>query len=383
MKRKLLLMGIFILFSSATVFAQIENEIEQSKSEQIRKGREYLLEKFLDRDFDKVKEIKDYLLELETEHYKAFSLVELWHILFWTQEFDALTASFRQVDSAFINDWSLSIIPYYDRLGEHLYRRNEEDELLLRFNLKEAKLPVEDEAFLNLYLDWDNRSRNYSPKNKEYMEKCNEKADLFLAQYPNSEYEWFVRHFIREVYVDNKWGFGIGVDLCSGFATGTFARPQIGTGISLDVFHKKLDFMLEAQALLGKTAIDVPYSIESVPQIYEKGNEAHLAVWYANVSYTVWEKKPWRLAPFIGIGGVAETYPDDKISGSDLNKIETYHWTGNAGLCLDCFVHFMGDDGVFRIKYQFGTTLPNGQISTMHLFSIGWTAIARGKHRAF
>ena len=58
MNRKLLFIGMLLLFSTATAFAQIEKEIDQSKSEQIRKGREYLLEKFLDRDYDKVKEIR-------------------------------------------------------------------------------------------------------------------------------------------------------------------------------------------------------------------------------------------------------------------------------------------------------------------------------------
>ena len=378
MKKKLYLIGLFLLFSTAAAFAQIENEIEQSKSEQIRKGREYLLEKFLERDFDKVKEIKDYLLELETDDYKSFAFFELWHIFFWTQEFDALTASFRQVDSAFAARQEKTVIPPRDQLREQLYRRSVEDEHLLRFNLKEAKLSTEDEDFLNLYLDWD-----LKPIDEKNLEKNNELADQFLANHPDSDYEWFVRHMIRKVYVDKNWGWGMGMDLCSGFSTGSFARPIGGLGLSFDVLYKKLDFMLGYDVVFGKTIADVPYTISSVPHVYEKGRQANLIVWYANLSYRMWEKKHCRLAPFVGVGGVAESYPSDQIQESDLNTKGKHDWTGNVGLCLDRLGYFVDGPGVMRIKYQLGIGLPDGRVSTMHLFSVGWTYNIRKKERAY
>lgn len=378
MKRILFFIGILLLFSSATAFAQIEQEIEQSKAEQIRKGRDYLLEKFLDRDYDKVKEIKDYLLGLETNDYQSFARFELWHILFWTQEFDALTASFRQVDSAYAAHQEKTVIPHYDQLREQLYLRSVEDEHLLRFNLQEAHLPAEDEAFLSLYLDWD-----LKPLTPENTEKCNAVADAFLAQYPNSDYEWFVRHMIRRVFVDKKRGWGMGLDLCSGFSTGTFARPVGGIGLSLDFLYKKVDFMLGYDVVFGKTVVDVPYTINDVPHIYPKGSQSNNIVWYANFSYRVWENKRWRLAPFAGIGGVTESYPDKQTQGSDLKDQGGHTWTGNVGLCLDHQGSLLGDMGVMRIKYQLGIGLPNGQVATMHLVSLGWTYIIRGKERVY
>lgn len=378
MKQKLFFIGMLILFSTATAFAQIEKEIDQSKSEQIRKGREYLLEKFLDRDYDKVKEIKDYLLGLETDDYKALALFELWHILFWTQEFDALTESFRQIDSAFAANQEKTVIPPLDQLRGQLYRRGVEDEHLLRFNLQEAQLPAEDEAFLNLYLDWD--LKQLTPEN---IEKCNELADAFLAQYPNSDYEWFVRHMIRKVYVDKDWGWGMGFDLCSGLSTGKFSRPIAGLGLSLDLFYRKFDFMLGYEVVFGKTVVDVPYSINSVPEIYPKGSRSNTVVWYATIAYPVLEKKRLCLAPFVGVGGVADSYPDDKVPGSDLKNQGEHRWTGNAGLCLDIKGSIGYEVGMARFKYMFSMTLPNAPISTMHTFSVGWTYILRGKERVY
>lgn len=380
MTRKLFLMGLILLFSTATAFAQIETEIEQSKAEQIRKGREYLLEKFLERDFDKVKEIKDHLLGLETDDYQSFARFELWHILFWTKEFNALTASFRQVDSAFAARQEKVVIPPSDRLREQLYRRSVEDEHLLRFNLQEANLPAEDKDFLNLYLDWD-----LKPINEESIKKCNDLADAFLAQYPNSDYEWFVRHMIRKVYVDNKKGWGFGLDLCSGLSTGTFARPIGGLGLSLDFLYNKLDFTLGYEVVFGKTVVDVPYTNNSVPTIYPKGSHSNTIVWYANLSYPVWENKRWRLAPFVGVGGEVDTYPQNQYQypESDLYKKERHTWTGNVGLCLDRQGFFVDGPGVMRIKYQLGIGLPDGQVATMHVFSLGWTYILRGKQRVY
>ena len=378
MKRKLLFIGMFLLFSTATAFAQIEKEIDQSKSEQIRKGREYLLEKFLDRDYDKVKEIKDYLLGFETDDYKSLALFEFWHILFWTQEFDALTESFRQVDSTFAANQEKTVIPPSDQLREQLYRRSVEDEHLLRFNIQEAHLPAEDEAFLNLYLDWD-----LKPTTPEYIEKCNELADAFLAQYPNSDYEWFVRHIIRKVFVDKNWGWGMGMDLCSGLSTGTFSKPIGGVGLSLDVFYRKFDFMLGYEVVFGKTVVDVPYAINSVPKIYPKGSHSNTIVWYATLAYPVLEKKRLRLAPFVGIGGVADSYPDDKVPGSNLKNQGEHYWTGNAGLCFDIKGRLAYDVGMTRIKYMFSMTLPNAPISTMHTLSVGWTYVIRGKERKY
>ena len=43
MKRKVFLLGLLVLFLITPVFAQIENEINESKTEQVKKGRDYLL----------------------------------------------------------------------------------------------------------------------------------------------------------------------------------------------------------------------------------------------------------------------------------------------------------------------------------------------------
>jgi len=66
--RKLFIV-IIITFVAIHAFSQVDNTERQilyyddSKSVIISKGRSLLLDKFLENDMDKVKEIKDYLIE--------------------------------------------------------------------------------------------------------------------------------------------------------------------------------------------------------------------------------------------------------------------------------------------------------------------------------
>ena len=126
MKRYILL--IVVLFATAfSSFAQIEDEIQQSKTEKIAKGRDYLLEKFLDRDYDKVKEIKDYLMEMDDDNYVALTPFEQWHILQWTKEYDALIEILRHSDSAYFASYEKKVFPEKDDLMRRLYYRSAED----------------------------------------------------------------------------------------------------------------------------------------------------------------------------------------------------------------------------------------------------------------
>ena len=59
---KKLVISIIFIITMIPAFAQIEDEIQQTKKVKIENGRAYLLEKFLERDYEKVKEIKDFIL---------------------------------------------------------------------------------------------------------------------------------------------------------------------------------------------------------------------------------------------------------------------------------------------------------------------------------
>lgn len=405
MKRSILI--IALLFATAfSAFAQIEDEILQSKAEKIVKGRAYLIEKFLDRDYDKVKEIKDYLLGIEDEYYVVLRPVELWHILQWTKEYDELTTLLRHTDSAYFtlyrentyfsysydqpyNPYNNRIFPQWDKLGQCLLARGVEDRHLLQFGLQEADLSAEDRAFLTMFLDWlfvNNHYLTEDIQNDADQTKVNEKATRFLLDYPNSDYEWFVRHMIRKQYAEKDWGGGLGLDLRSGFTSGTLAKPGFGVGLSLDVLYKRLDLTIGIGVMTLKTAQNQVYSFEGVSGlVYPQGSECNWGMPYANLAYYVYDGRRVAFGPFVGIGGIFESYPFNKEKEDEYKELEKNFLLYKAGLNLDIKMHdYVFDRSSIRIKYEFGL-IGNGaeKYSNVHLITIGWSWMGRGEKRVY
>ncbi len=374
MKRHILLLAL-LLVTAIPTFAQIEEEIQQSKKEKITKGRAYLLEKFIDRDYDKVKEIKDYLMEMESEDYVALTPFEQWHILQWTKEYDALLENLRHSDSSYFASYNNKVFPEKDDLMRRLYLRGVEDKHLLKYNLDEAQLSAEDNAFLTLFLDWLVGSNdNIEQKN------WNIEADKFLAGYPNSDYEWFVTHWIRKPYeVEGDWGWGMGFNLCSGFSTGSLAQPIFGFGLDFDIAYKRLFMFLGYHVMAAKTRIDQHLSDGG---ICPKGTQVGWMPMYADLGYAVVDNPSIRITPFVGVGGVIETYGIQKHP--EYEGLEKSIFLYQGGLSFDIKTHGRLEDGFIRIRYCCGANgLGKKEVSMTHLFSVVAGGFSRGTKRVY
>jgi hypothetical protein len=80
----------------------LRNEIlryQDTKSEIISKGRKLLLDAFMQEDFGKVKEVKGYLVTTAKDDFVAFYPYEYLLLSYWTQEFDIVIASPKNIDS--------------------------------------------------------------------------------------------------------------------------------------------------------------------------------------------------------------------------------------------------------------------------------------------
>lgn len=374
MKRHILLLAL-LLVTAIPTFAQIENEILQSKKEKIAKGRAYLLEKFLDRDYDKVKETKDYLLTLEDEDYVALTPFEKWHILQWTKEYDVLAENLRHADSSYFASFSNKVFPEKDDLMRKLYLRGVEDKHLLKYNLDEAQLAAEDNAFLTLFLDWLVGSNdNIEQKN------WNVEADKFLTDYPNSDYEWFVRHWIRKPYeVESDWGWGMGFNLCSGFSTGSLAQPIIGFGLDFDIAYQRLFMFLGYHVMAANTRIDQHLSDGG---LCPKGYHVGWMPMYADLGYAVVDNRSIRITPFVGVGGIIETYGNQKHP--EYEELEKNIFLYQGGLSFDIKTSGRLEDGFIRIRYCCGANgLGKKEVSMTHLFSVVAGGFSRGTKRVY
>lgn len=397
MKRHTLLLMVLLFATAFSAFAQIEDEILQSKTEKIAKGRAYLLEKFLDRDYDKVKEIKDYLLSLEDENYVALEPMELWVVELWTKEYDALVSSLRQVDSAFNarytrNHYSRQqekIFPPYDDLKPKLFLRTREDTHLLRFGLQEANLPLEDNAFLSMFMDWLFVENHYLIKdiqNDANQTELNATATKFLSDYPNSDYEWFVRHLMRKQYTEMDWGFGLGVDFRSALTTGTLANRGLGVGISFDVLYKRFDLTVGFGAMTLKTRKDQVYSFQGNDGlVYPKGSNCNWNSPYANLAYYLFDGKRIAVGPMVGIGWFFEEYPYNDKKEEEYKELNKNFLVCKLGVNFDFKVPYYGfDRSAIRMKYEFGLTgFGAEQMSTVHMLTVGLSFIGRGSKRVY
>ena len=374
MKKTLLFaMALAVLFAVPIgCYAQIEEEILQSKGTKIEKGRAFLLEKFMDRDYEKVTEAKDYLLGLEDEHYVALAPMELCQILMWTREFDALTVYMRQVDSTFDASLNNKVMPANDELRKQLYRRSVEDEHLLRFNVEEADVSAEDKAYLTLFLDWLVTPFSYKNQNE-----LDDKSEKFLENYPDSDYKWFVQHVIStQAAKANKdnWGWGMGLDLCGGFVTGKLSEtmtPIVGLGLSFALAYKKLLMELGYDIVLSKTKVDKPYSTG----VYEAGRHNTLFNFYLDVSHPVFSGKRLSVSPVLGVGGCWETYSDKQLSYDETDELEKFYPTVRAGLLLSIKTHGVFEGGSIGIKYHCGLSNFGGSVSAIHMISVGGSGL--------
>ena len=374
MKKTLLFaMALAALFAvPICCYAQIEEEILQSKGTKIEKGRAFLLEKFMDRDYEKVTEAKDYLLGLEDEHYVALAPMELCQILMWTREFDALTVYMRQVDSTFDASLNNKVMPANDELRKQLYRRSVEDEHLLRFNVEEADVSAEDKAYLTLFLDWLVTPFSYKNQNE-----LDDKSEKFLENYPDSDYKWFVQHVIStQAAKANKdnWGWGMGLDLCGGFVTGKLSEtmtPIVGLGLSFALAYKKLLMELGYDIVLSKTKVDKPYSTG----VYEAGRHNTLFNFYLDVSHPVYSGKRLSVSPVLGVGGCWETYSDKRLSYDETGELEKFYPTVRAGLLLSIKTHGAFEGGSIGIKYHCGLSNFGGSVSAIHMISVGGSGL--------
>ena len=370
MKKNFVFLLTFLLVLTMGSLAQIEEEILQSKTMKIERGRAYLLEKFLDRDFAKVTEVKDYLLGLEDDNYLAFYPGELSLILMWTQEFDALTTFMRQIDSTYWADWRKKVLPK-NQSFDQLFQHSMTDEHLLRFNIESADLGAEDKAFLSLYLDWFLREVLFFDWKKSL--EINEEADHFLEAYPQSDYEWFVRNKIStkdRMSHRSNWDWCMGLDLCSGYVTGKLGEtmtPNLGIGVFFDLTYKKLLMEIGYDILGSKTKKDQTYSTG----IYEAGGHNQLVNFYLDAAYPVVSGKKWSVSPLMGIGGCWETYTSKQLSRDEIDELEKFCPNGRIGLILD-YKPFQSYGAVtFRMKYHCGLSNYGGKFSAIHLISIG------------
>ena len=188
---------ILVLFSNC-LFSQVDSiksqimQYEDSKSTIISKGRKLLLDKFIDGDLTKVREIKNYLVKTEDDNYIALYPEEYWFVLYWTKDYLELAENIQNFDSAKVDSYYTKIRPLNDMLYIKLNEKSFENESQIKKQIQESDLDSETKQILILNFDYlliENRKDPYTQDN------INNQADKFLKTYPSSIYDDFTKTY--------------------------------------------------------------------------------------------------------------------------------------------------------------------------------------------
>ncbi len=337
MNRLLLMATVFSLFvTRINTHAQdtiklIEEEIRNAKESPvviILNARQLLLSKIKEDEIDKVSEILSYLnSSIDTLTYAAFYPMEkvmidiLIYRFFYIKNIEILY-------SMMIRRESRKIYPHEDGFYAELNKLLEKHKDKIDEKSKSKDLSEVERAFLGLFID----AIVIDGENRQKI--LNEKADSFLAEYPGSKFDNFVRNYIRYVYKPSK--FGLGFAFFSGRTLLTRGlkekfSPHSPLGVMFDIYYRNFVlFLIDHIGIPSDTKKDFYVGDDT----WKKGTAVNMFLPSLEFGYQFNILDRLFISPFIGIS--SQCFSSCKVERDKGNDIST-PWTAafTAGLNTD------------------------------------------------
>lgn len=357
----------------------------QPNNELIYRGRKMILDRIVAGDRDKVKEVMLYLIDsTEDKDHIAFHPVEKWLLYFWSGQYTQVLEDSRRFES-FLSHGEGRNVPIYDALLRDVRAKVTYERLLIQGDINRSEFSSIEKAFLILNLDY---------LVTEDQESTNQACNGFLMLYPNSEFESYIRKYLRYQYKLSKFGYGL--EIFSGYGiltqelTNSFSN-SVPIGFDFDLGYNRLMLYLRGYFGLGSTKDSIQFSQAT----WKKDEKAQTFLTEASLGYSIYSNSSIRVTPFVGIGGMSIKPPD-----RDKEDIPGYKHVGldmtttfTMGLNIDLFVGkssmeitYPGDADFFiRIRYaynqpQFDKTY-TGFSGNFHYLTIGFGMFGRGTKR--
>ncbi len=388
---------IFIIgvFTTTKLFGQsdsLKSEIltyKDEKAETILKGRKLTLDKFIENDKNKVSELLEYLQTQENEDYLVFYPTEKWLLYYWIKQYRKVLKDVQDFDSTYIKKMNRQIKPQRDllliKIKEKLFQQRQE----IKQQIFQSKLTETEKKFLALNFDYLLVSYN----NKEItQDTLNVFSNQYLKDYPHSNFDNYVRKYIRYEFVPSKWGLASEIFSGYGIFTDNLEKNfknNVPFGVAFDISYKK--FVLYLRDYIGFSS--TKDSIQFKDGTRRKDAQVRVFLPEASLGYLIIDNRFFKVAPFVGISSTDISPTDyDKNKYPEYENIDlTYTTTYTLGLNLDFKLNFKNKKskqpsyGFIRVRYAYNKPQfnwkYNGFAGDFHYLTIGIGGFSRGSKK--
>jgi hypothetical protein len=379
LRHVLLFVCVWLTGSVSAQISDLEAEImtyRKSPAQLISNGRQLLLDSYLQSDMDKVKELRKYLDALNDSNHIALYPEENRLLMYRTGEFLSLVEHIAYKPEKVTKE-NIQLPPT-DSLLSWLKSSSIFYKPLIEVQLKNAKLPREDEHFLLLYFDYLTKGTT-GEEDKAY----NARTEEFLKRYPESIYAPYVRS--KLMYKEELRFIGTAMEVFMGVNsfTGVLDR-RYGSGFAIgnafDLSFGRVDLYLRNHiSFHTKRAYDKPGN-----GFGSNATSMSFILPEASLGIPFYENHKLKLSAFAGIGafGMNETVTSGSLvttylTGANLN-IKLGKNKSDSPLETASYV-------MLRLRYTYAApqikSRLDGESGAIHSFQISLGAKGRGKKR--
>ena len=269
--------------------------LDDTKAELIIKCRRHIADAVINSDRQKVAELYEYAQTLEDDKYVPLMPREKWMLCVYLYNFKEFTEETVAFDSVADSDLAGKSM-FNDNMYSIIYNNVAQNTELEAIIESSSELSQMDKDYLRLYLS----QVSTRPVDQKQI---NKKCDVFLNQYPDSPYEYFLRRYVRYVYVKDfekfqlDLGMGTGSGVLAGGISDWFESGGFGGTMDISFGIKKYEFQIQLNVLNTKSKKDIDFGDVT----WEKGKGT-----IGNLQLNVGRYMPlthnWVLIPRAGVG---------------------------------------------------------------------------------
>lgn len=260
------------------------------------------------------------LLELDDANYLSIYPWEAWLINYWIGDYEAILNGMRSYDSAFSSTIQTRVQPSSDYLFYKLKEQTVAIGAALKKEIISSSYDEEKKEILTLNFVY---LISESDSDGENQHRLNSLSNSFLDSYPDSNFEKYVREYIRYELRPSKWGFSF--EFFSGF--GIFTEElkndftnNIPIGVAFDIFYKNYILFLRNYIGFSKTTNEIAFDEGT----WKDDAQVRVFLPEASVGYLLLDSKKVKFMPFVGISSTTVSPTE-----YDLKRFEEYD---NVGL---------------------------------------------------